>query len=167
VCTTKYYYKLASFPCSARIIYLMRTKLCYYCEAYESLLCCTAFKWFGFQRLAAVACDHALLISLLCLLWERRAWYTNLFTRSHPESMGRNLEFFLIDPDTMHLVACVAGTKSWEGGGEKCKKEKGHPIPPPSFSNHLLTSLDDFVCCFTPFLPFIATTELVPRLLPW
>lgn len=41
--------------------------------------------------------------------------------------------FFLIGPDTMHLVAYVAGIKR-EGEGEKNAKERPQsPNPPPSF----------------------------------
>ena len=129
--------------CSTRISYILRTKLCYCCEAWQSLLCCTAFKRFGFKRLAAIACDHALLISLLCLLWEGEHDTLILFTRSHPQAIIWSSFLFLfiylfkfgnitnlIGPDTMHLVACVAGTKRRGGGGEKGKSETpiSHPL---------------------------------------
>ena len=41
--------------------------------------------------------------------------------------------FFLIGPDTMHLVAYVAGIKKRGGGRKKCKRETPIPNPPPSF----------------------------------
>ena len=112
--------KIINLPCEN--FFVLRTKLCHCSEAYQSLLCCTAFKFrFGFKRLAAIACDHALPLFLLCLLWEG-GHDTFIF-----QITGHNLEFFLIGPDTMYLVACVAGIKKRGGGREKCKRET--PIP--------------------------------------